>query len=195
MKLLIFLFLFISLSSCATYYVSADGDDSNTATQAQSSSTPWKTIAKINSITCVPTDTILFRRGDVFIGSINACGAKNSATVNFRYGSYGSTSLPKPVIKGAITLSGSWTSVGNSIYSITVPTLTGFGVTTNPSLLFVDGQRVTKAREPNVGSWFRLESGADFTLTDTDQIGQTSRYQTSGSFSNLTFSVILLVLD
>ena len=174
MRLLFLLFLFISYGHCATYYIASNGDDSYTAIQAQSPNTPWKTIDKINSIACVPTDTILFRRGDVFVGSLKACGAKVAANANFRYSSYGDETLPKPIIRGAITVTGNWVSVGNSVYSITIPTLTGYGVTSNPSLLFVDGSRVTKAREPNSG-WWRIESGGDFSFTDSDVANKSSR--------------------
>ena len=71
MKIVFLLLLYsISLVSSATdYYFSANGDD---AADGLSSSTPWKTIAKCNSIfsSLKPGDRILFNRGDTFYGSL-----------------------------------------------------------------------------------------------------------------------------
>ncbi|MBV8326416.1 right-handed parallel beta-helix repeat-containing protein [Chryseobacterium sp.] len=46
-----------------TYYVSPDGNDSNSGTRA---GTPWKTIAKINSLSFSPGDKILFKSGGIW---------------------------------------------------------------------------------------------------------------------------------
>jgi hypothetical protein len=51
-----------------TYYISSsEGDDENNGT---SSSTPWQTISKLNSITFQSEDTILFKKGDTWTGEI-----------------------------------------------------------------------------------------------------------------------------
>jgi parallel beta-helix repeat protein len=91
------------------YFSSSSGDDSRTAAQAGSSSTPWKSISKLNSIfsTLVSGDRILFKRGDVFYGSINI---KKSGITLTAYGSGA-----KPVITGFTTLTG-WKSLGGGKY-------------------------------------------------------------------------------
>jgi len=122
-KLIGIFFLKIIISSvnadATTYFVSStNGDDSRTSAQAQNSSTPWKTIDKLNSIfsSLQPGDQVLFKRGDVFYGSINMSksGTAGSPIV---LGAYGSGN--KPVISGFATVS-SWTSVGNGLYEATV---------------------------------------------------------------------------
>src|ERR1041384_5504699 len=77
------------------YFSSTDGDDSRTSAQAQSSSTPWKTIAKLNSIfsSIQPGDQILFKRGDVFYGSINITKSGSSGSPII-FDAYGSGALP-----------------------------------------------------------------------------------------------------
>src|SRR5215475_8317772 len=66
--------IFVTVNAGATnyYFSSSSGDDNRTSAQAQSSTTPWKTISKLNAIfsTLKPGDKIFFKRGDVFYGSI-----------------------------------------------------------------------------------------------------------------------------
>jgi hypothetical protein len=50
----------------ATYYVSPTGNDSNNGT---STSTPWKTISKVNSVTLSAGDRVLFQGGQTFSGT------------------------------------------------------------------------------------------------------------------------------
>ena len=125
MKGLIGIFLtiiVISINANATtyYFSSSDGDDSRTNAQAQNSSTPWKSIGKLNSFfsSLQPGDQVLFKRGDVFYGGINI-SQSGSAGLPIVFGAYGSGN--KPVISGFATVS-SWTSVGNGLYEATVST-------------------------------------------------------------------------
>ena len=50
-----------------TYYVSLEGDDSNAGTLAEE---PWQTIQKVNGQQFGPGDSILFRGGDTFMGTL-----------------------------------------------------------------------------------------------------------------------------
>src|SRR5688572_15533760 len=51
----------------AQYYFSADGhDQSGKGTELQ----PWRTISKFNSLDLEPGDSVLFRAGDMFHGSL-----------------------------------------------------------------------------------------------------------------------------
>ncbi|WP_018614604.1 Ig-like domain-containing protein [Segetibacter koreensis] len=105
--------LFLYSAEATTYYFSASsGDDSRTPTQAQSSSTPWKSLNKLNSFfsNLQPGDAVLFKRGETFYGSIivNKSGTSGSPIL---IGAYGTGD--KPVITSLVTLSG-WTA--NSTY-------------------------------------------------------------------------------
>lgn len=100
------------------YYVSADGNDDN---DGLTPNTAWKTTDKVNDALTQnlikATDTILFRRGDVFRGYLYI--GKNDILV----GSYGDEALSKPEIlvspfDGA--KSGEWTKVDTNIWKYTV---------------------------------------------------------------------------
>ncbi|MFC5467324.1 carbohydrate-binding protein [Cohnella suwonensis] len=87
-----------------TYYVdSVAGDDSNDGT---STSTPWKTLSKVNATAFGPGDNILFKYNSTWTGQlkVTSSGASGNPIV---IGSYGGTSS-KPIIAG---------SVGNELLS------------------------------------------------------------------------------
>ncbi|MGC4034414.1 MAG: PKD domain-containing protein [Chitinophagaceae bacterium] len=96
-----------SLNAATYYFSTTDGDDSRSSSQAQSSSTPWKTISKLNSVfsTLAAGDQILFKRGDIFYGGITI--TKSSIS----FGAYGSGN--NPVITGFSDVT-SWTSLGGN---------------------------------------------------------------------------------
>src|SRR3954454_16421724 len=112
--LLLFVCPFLTVNE-ATYYFSANsGNDSRSFSQARSSSTPWRTLSKLNSIfgTLQPGDKVLLKRGDVFYGSITVkkSGTSSSPITIADYGSG-----DKPVITSLIKLTG-WVSKGNGVY-------------------------------------------------------------------------------
>lgn len=100
------------------YFSTSTGNDSRSSVQAQSQSTPWKTINKLNSVfsTLLPGDSILFKRGEVFYGSI-IVGKSGTSFLPIVIGAYGTGA--KPVISGFTTLT-SWTSIGGGIYQSAV---------------------------------------------------------------------------
>src|SRR5665811_1091801 len=96
---LIIAFLILSTIASATdYYVSSSGSDAN---NGLSSSTPWKTIAKVNSAFSLmkPGDRILFKRGDVFTGQITLT-VSGSALAKITFSAYGTGNAP--IIQGNI---------------------------------------------------------------------------------------------
>lgn len=113
MKSLLLILLTCSIQSAwaTTYYFSSrSGDDSRSSSEARNSSTPWKTLGKLNSIfsSLQPGDAVLLKRGDVFYGSIvaNSSGSAGSPIV---IGAYGSGD--KPVITSLVTLT-DWSADG-----------------------------------------------------------------------------------
>ena len=79
-----------------TYYVdSKTGNDSNAGI---SSTRPWKTLAKVNSVTFAPGDTILFKSGSIWTGQLwpKGSGKQLQPITIDRYGGE-----IKPVIRGA----------------------------------------------------------------------------------------------
>lgn len=71
-----------------TYYVSAEGDDSN---DGRTPETAWKTLEKVSSASFEVNDGVRFRRGDVFRGCV-------TPSAGVTYAAYGSG--PKPEIRG-----------------------------------------------------------------------------------------------
>ena len=109
----------LSMAVHATdYYVSSSGSDS---ANGLSSSTPWQSILKINSVfpTLKPGDRILFKRGERFYGSlqISVSGSSGSPITIGAYGTGAS-----PVVSGFTTITG-WTNYGSGIYSKSFPPL------------------------------------------------------------------------
>jgi hypothetical protein len=80
----------IAHANADTYYVSAVGSDTNNGT---STATPWKTLAKVNSIVFQPGDIISLRSGDTFVGSLDLKGSGDDTDAIY-LSNYGAGSLP-----------------------------------------------------------------------------------------------------
>jgi hypothetical protein len=93
-KFLIAFLLVITASNpsyARKFYVSASGNNSNTFDQAQDPATPWATLGKVASTlgSFSSGDSILFKRGDKFSGSISISGK-----TNLFFGPYGTGADP-----------------------------------------------------------------------------------------------------
>jgi len=104
-----------------TYYVdSTAGNDANSGT---SSSTPWKTVAKVNSASFAPGDRILFKRGGTWRDElrISSSGLQGQPIL---VDAYGSGAAPK--ISGADVIPGTaWkacTTCGSNVWEAVVKT-------------------------------------------------------------------------
>ncbi len=128
----VFFLLVASCLQATTYYVSASGNNSNTGLTEASS---WQTISKINSFNFALNDVILFKRGDIFYGSITI------RQHNLTYGAYGTGA--KPIISGLTTVTG-WVNRGGNIWE--APT-TGVNATNN--LILRDNKIQQIGRYPN----------------------------------------------
>jgi len=96
------------------YFSSTNGDDSRTSTQAMQASSPWRTLGKLNQVfgQLQPGDSVLFKRGEVFYGSIVA-GQSGVAGRPIVFAAYGQGY--DPIISGFARLGG-WKSGGNGIW-------------------------------------------------------------------------------
>jgi len=123
------------------YYFSTSGSDYYTSIQAHSSLTPFKTIAKLNTLTLLPGDSILFKSGETFTGAITipASGSSGHPIVISSYGTGAN-----PIITGLTTITG-WTLESTGIYSKAVT------VQSNPQLLLINGVQYGMGRTPNTG--------------------------------------------
>jgi hypothetical protein len=73
-----------------TYFVSAAGSDSNAGT---SSTSPWKSLTKVNQAVLKPGDTVSFRKGDTWTGGI-VTTQSGTPTAPITLNSYGSGNAP-----------------------------------------------------------------------------------------------------
>jgi uncharacterized repeat protein (TIGR02543 family) len=157
--------LFISLSlSAKTYYVSAAGNNNNSGLTA---STPWQTISKVNSLfaSMAAGDSILFRRGDVFYGTL-VIGRSGTSTLPMTIGAYGTGA--KPVISGFLNVS-SWSLVSNGVYQASVNAKGTLNMVT------IDNVPQAIGRYPNDnaanGGYLNYESFTSSTITDNEMDG------------------------
>jgi len=170
MKRLIFIpLLLISLILSATnYYVKTGGSD---AANGLSNGTAWATISKVNTIwaagTFAPGDSILFNRGDTFIGVITA---KESGTAGnlIVIGAYGTGA--KPIITGFTDISGSWTNYSGNIYRKAVTT------SSDMRYLTIGGVNTLMGRYPNTGRNIVTTGGSNTSLIDATNLTQADDY-------------------
>jgi len=164
------LFMFVCVCNAthaATYYFSSTaGDDSRTSTQAKNKATPWKTLTKLNSSFSLflPGDSILFKCGDEFTGTIKI-QKSGSSTSPIVFGSYDKGN--QPVINGFTTAS-SWTSVGSGIWECTVP-----ATKTGVKMVLLNNNFQPIGRYPNAtatnGGYLNYESYTGYTsITDNE---------------------------
>lgn len=132
------------------FYFSINGNDGNTGT---SPSQPYKTITKLNTLTLVAGDSVLFKCGDVFRGQINIATSGNSSN-NIVLASYGTGN--KPIISGAEIVT-TWTQNGSK-YEATF--------TTKPNNFFVNDKEQIIARYPNNNQYLTLDSAQKTYLKD-----------------------------
>ncbi|MDD7026047.1 MAG: hypothetical protein PUI46_02975 [Lachnospiraceae bacterium] len=85
----------IPASTSRTYYVSAAGSDTN---DGLTENTPFKTIGKLNTITFLPGDKILFKNGDTFTGCFKPKGS-GTAQSPITIGCYGDKAKGRPVLQ------------------------------------------------------------------------------------------------
>lgn len=165
MKKIIILFTILLTAFTSTfatnYYVSGAGNDAASGT---SQGTAWKTISKLNASWGIinPGDSILFRRGDVFIGTI-VVGKSGTSGNPIIIGSYGLGD--KPVISGYKTLTG-FTNPSTNVYQISLPE----GNANFINLEF-NGVMQRFARTPNAGItpyYYEASSGTTTTTNFTD---------------------------
>ncbi len=92
-----------------SYYLDPAGNDSNSGTSAAS---PWRSIAKLNSVAFSPGDNIYFKRGGLWREMlVPRNGGASGSPVTFS--AYGTG--PQPVISGSDIVSG-WRHANGSVY-------------------------------------------------------------------------------
>jgi hypothetical protein len=85
--------VFVGMAEAATYYVdNAAGSDSNNGT---STSTPWKTLGKVNGTTFQPGDVVNFKRGSLWTGTTLVVDSSGVSGNPITYQAYGTGNRPQ----------------------------------------------------------------------------------------------------
>jgi len=138
----------------ATYYIKNSGNDSNTGL---SDAQAW-TFTKIATFTPANGDTILFNRGETFVGSFDLKKSAASGAL-VTYDAYGTGALP--VITSLKTLTG-WSLHSGKIYKVAASIPANCGVVT------VDGASTEKGHWPSVGFAVWDTNVGITSITDSD---------------------------
>ncbi|BAP56956.1 hypothetical protein THII_2659 [Thioploca ingrica] len=187
--------LFTPAQSATTYYLSSSGG--NDANDGQSEATAWQNLDKINTTKFPDNTTLLFKRSDVFRGSIDL-NAKNARTNGLAANAYGTG--PKPIISGSIPIT-NWKPtthppLSSQVWEATAPT------TEVITHLFVNGELMTIARYPNVNSpaeenWLNVDNSAgtdSFTDADLANYSKPDGYWTGATLRLRSYSWTFTVL-
>lgn len=112
-----------------SYYVdSVSGNDSNNGT---ASTSPWKTLGKVNATSFAPGDTVFFKAGSTFFGYLAPATSGNSSA-SIRFDMYGSGAKPVIDASGVADPIGGEGAAAVQIYGKEYLEFTNLEVTNNP---------------------------------------------------------------
>lgn len=162
----LFLFCWLPQQFATTYYFSTlYGDDSRTAIEAQSNTSPWQSLGMLNQIMNLlePGDSVLFHRGEIFSGHL-VITASGTVDQPIYFGAYGVGD--KPIFTGFTEID-TWYFIGDGIFA-SDPLYMSSAIEVN--LLSLDGVAFAKGRYPNpeegYGGYLIMEDFSGTTLTD-----------------------------
>lgn len=159
------------------YFSSSSGNDNRPSQVAQNPQTPWKTLAKLNTVlaTAQPGTTFMLKRGDVFDGSIRV-PVSGTLLSPITFAAYGSGD--KPVINGFTRLI-TWTNKGSNVWQ--APLQAGARL----NMLTVGGSVKMRGRWPNGGDvnggYVTYQSHSGFNSVTTNNYGGRDWYS-SGTY-------------
>ena len=167
MKLLLTIFfsLIAALSSAITYYVDAtNGDDNNNGTSPQ---TAWKTIDKVNNALIIAGDSVLFKRGEVFRGSL--IPVSGSDPFYIIYGAFGVGNKPKILGSYNRNCVCNWIDEGENIWRMNQPAVSLSGPELLPNPDFDD----------DISNWNIYNSSENGASSDLYRTTNTDEYYTA----------------
>ncbi len=155
----------ITLTASIYYVSSTDGNDINCTGRdntpyisGTNQACPFKTLTKVNTLTLSPGNSILFKKGDTFYGTITV-SQSGSAGNPITFSSYGNGE--KPVVTGFTTVSG-WTNENGGIYSFPLSS------EEQTNTVVIDGELKGMGRWPN-SDFLTIDAvPSDKVITDND---------------------------
>ncbi len=164
-------FTMVRLPADGDYHLSSsEGDDTSDGTSPEP---PWKTLNRLNQAlrekVIRPGNTILFKRGDRFVGTLYASRVKGTADQPILYSDYGEPSAPMPVISGYVAITGWEASETDGIHMCEADLSESSGEATDaPRYLFLDRKAMPLARHPDTGFLFVDEDSETSSRTIKD---------------------------
>ena len=145
---IIALVMSVNVFASTNYYFDAtNGNDSGAGTQAD----PFKTLAKLDLLTLNAGDTVYLKKGEIWYESVTPnTNGTSGAPVTFD--AYGSGDLP--IISGANFINGTWVSVTNNEYKISM--------LTEPYVIFKDNTWLKNTVTNNQSSVWSLYAGTTY---------------------------------
>ncbi len=144
-------FLCLQETIATNYYLANAGND--TLNTGHSAASPWKSIAKLNTVSYLPGDSVFLKSGEVFRGTIIVTQG-GMATSRVVFTAYGTGN--KPIVSGAEPVS-NWILNG-AVYQATFN-----GAVSN---FFVNDKEQIIARFPNEHQYLTLDSAGTNHLLD-----------------------------
>ena len=159
----VLIFFLVSIKGLSTnYYVKTGGNDS---ASGLSDNTAWGTISKVNRVwsagTFAPGDSILFKRGNTFYGTIVITGSGSDGSP-IHLGAYGTGN--RPVITGFTDIRG-WSVYSGGIYEA----VAGYSES-QTNMVLVDGVQRGMGRYPNINTNLTYESHSGKTSITDNQL-------------------------
>jgi hypothetical protein len=191
------------------YFSSTTGNDSYTTTQAQNPATPWKTLAKLNSLSAIaaPGDTFAFKRGDMFANGSQGGVYTTTGSVKWYGGGYEGRNFPSGTAQNPIV----FTYYGDM--NLERPNLLYPNPSTvrsnernvlafaNVSYIVIDGIQFNDTRFPindkrsgaftTTGLWF----GDSGYCSDADECKCNNITVKNCNFSNVAYGIVAFVRD
>lgn len=157
----------------STYYISSNGNDSNSGTSVDS---PWKTIKKINSFTFQPSDKILFKKGEEFSDKQLIINSNGKANQEIIFGTYGEGN--KPIIGSkslnetpVVLISGEFVIFENFIVQAGSAKPKAGGILVNASNSIVRNNNVIGGQTSHEGvSGISISKGSNYVLIDNNSV-------------------------
>ncbi|MCX6180860.1 MAG: T9SS type A sorting domain-containing protein [Bacteroidetes bacterium] len=163
-----FLFFLLSplLASATSYYIDTLGNDLNSG---KSPALAWKTLDKLNSIWFTAGDSIKFKCGQSWRGSIKGKGGSAGNYIVFT--SYGSGA--KPLFLGSVNKNktSDWVNDSTNIWKCTTPFTSDIGniIVTQSNNISMGHKKWTKADLKNQGDFWYDRSGANYVMMFSTQ--------------------------
>ncbi|REG81419.1 right-handed parallel beta-helix repeat-containing protein [Algoriphagus antarcticus] len=125
------------------YFSASSGSDKYTLDESQSSLTPWRSIQKLNEISASlkAGDRVLFKRGDIFHGTIILSRGGTSGNPIF-FDAYGTGE--KPIITSLIKIE-TWDHIGDGVYRSKISDI----ASNKLKILLIDDELKEVGRFPN----------------------------------------------